>query len=210
MKSITIHIKYLADLDNHRRMSYSLTMKTIIVLSTLISLLTVTSNATEETPSRVPHYVREAAVAFKIDANLMYAICTVESNCRSRAINRSDSNKAQRDAGIVDKAYGLFQIKKDTAIGLGFVAEEQVTVSVVKHGKLRKVKKTISHIKDLLKPDVNSYYAAKLLHQLYKRYHDTPKVVSAYNAGHSTHHNKEYVLKVLKVYSRLQIDKKLK
>ena len=153
-----------------------------------------------------PFYIFNAASNFGIDQTLMYAICTVESRCRSRVINHDDARKAEKDRGIVKKSFGLFQLQIDTAKFLGFKRYTEVSVVVTKRHKTKIVIKKIDHILDLLKPEINAWYAAKLLNHLYKRYHNTPKVISAFNAGHAITSNKDYVLKVLKAYSRLKID----
>ncbi len=139
-----------------------------------------------EPRASVPYYIYNAATAFQLDSVLMYSICQVESNCQPKAFNPHDSNAQQRSRGIVDKSYGLFQIKLSTAKSLGFD----------------------KHAKELLKPEVNAWYAAKLLRSLYSRYGETPKVLSAYNAGRPSKCNRGYVSKVLKYYARYKIDQR--
>jgi soluble lytic murein transglycosylase-like protein len=182
--------------------------KLYVVLVTSLVILLGGPQRVESDTSTVPYYIYNAATHFNIDIALMYSICMVESNCRARAVNHNDGTPAQKAAGIVDKSYGLFQIKTATAKNLGFIIKEDVTVEKFRRGKVVKTKKTIDHTKDLLKPEINAWYAAKLLSHLYERYHDTPKVISAYNAGHYIKSNKDYVRKVLVQFVRYKIDRK--
>lgn len=184
-------------------------MKTLILV--LLGLLITGSQAApaDVKHSNIPFYIAEAAIAFEIDPSLMYAICQVESNCRSKAVNHDDGTEAQKAAGIIDKSYGLFQLKASVARNLGFTAYEYVEVVKVYKGRMTKMKKLVDHTKDLLKPEVNSWYAAKLIKELYKRYgKNTVKVISAYNAGRYIKTNEKYVLKVLKSFARIKVDKK--
>lgn len=133
---------------------------------------------------KIPHYIQEAAKEFDIDVALLYAICSVESKCRSTAVNHDDGTKSQKTQGVVSKSFGMFQIKVSTAKGLGFK----------------------SNHRDLMRPDINTWYAAKLLRHLYDRYGETPKVISAYNAGRYITSNKAYVNEVLTNYAKFKID----
>jgi soluble lytic murein transglycosylase-like protein len=160
-------------------------MRVYIVL--LILFLSTTADS-RYTGLRVPFYIKDAAHYFTIDPILMYAICSVESNCNSRVRNVNDGTEAQRFVGIISGSYALFQLKLATVRSLGFKGTE----------------------KDLLKPEINSYYAAKLLKHLYIRYgNNTLKVLSAYNAGKYTTTNSPYVTKVVKNYARIRIDRRL-
>jgi soluble lytic murein transglycosylase-like protein len=60
-----------------------------------------------------------------------------------------------------------------------------------------------------MRPDINTWYAAKLLRELYDKYDTTPEVISAYNAGRPIGANKAYVTKVLRAYAVYKLDKKL-
>lgn len=175
-----------------------------MLLATTVSQ--VDSRADEA--SKIPYYMYNAANTFNIDVALLYALCKVESNCTARAMNKFDSNQDQRSKGIIDKSYGLFQIKVATAKGLGFIDRETITVTIKKHNKIVTLKKQISHVEDLLKPDINTWYAAKLLRHLYNKYGDTNKVISAYNAGRYITANKGYVCKVLSKYAVYKIDRR--
>lgn len=183
-------------------------MRNLILL--IISFFVFTSNmrSVESDTSTIPYFMYNAASKFDLDISLMYAICRVESNCKAAAINHDDATPDRKARGIKEKSMGLFQIKPATAKSLGFILTETVTIEKIKNGKLRKTRKQISHVKDLLSPEVNAWYAAKLLRHLYDRYHDTVKVISAYNAGKYTTSNKEYVNKVLRQYARYKIDKR--
>lgn len=146
------------------------------------------STETQGNSSTVPYYISNAATAHNLDVALMYAICTVESHCKTSAINTDDATASRKLAGIKEHSLGLFQIKMATARGLGFKGSK----------------------KELMKPEINSWYAAKLLRSLYDRYDEnTVKAVSGYNAGRYTKANKDYVNKVLKNYARFKIDRKL-
>jgi soluble lytic murein transglycosylase-like protein len=159
-------------------------MRTILysLLATILSILCV--HTVESSTSRVPYYIYNAATAFNIDVGILYAICKVESKCRPTAINHNDGTSAQKEAGVVIKSYGIFQIKMATAKALGF------------RGSVTK----------LLRPEVNTWYAAKLLRQLYNKYKITTAALSAYNAGKPVSSNKNYVNKVLHQYVKYQVD----
>lgn len=175
----------------------------------LAGLLSINAaNATHTTPSRIPFYILNAATAYNIDVNLMYAICLTESRCRASAINKNDGTAEEKAAGIKVKSFGLFQIKASTARNVGFVDSETVITTFSKGKRIITKTKIVDHSRELLKPEINSLYAAKLLHKLYNKYHSTEKVISAYNAGHPIKGNSEYVLKVLKQYIKLTIDKR--
>lgn len=180
------------------------TLLTVILIGLLSSIQDVKANDSD----KIPFYIYNAANKFHLDIALLYSICTVESRCRVNAVNHNDGTKAEKEAGIVKKAYGLFQLQLDTAKSLGFKDTAEIQVSVKRHGKIIKVKKTVSTVKDLLNPEINTWFAAKYLQKLYKKYNNTNKVISAYNAGHYTRANDDYVLKVLKNYSRYKIDKR--
>lgn len=153
----------------------------------LILLISSTANSKVLEGPGIPHYIRAAAAHFQLDAALMYAICKVESQCKPSAINKNDGTAEQKKFNVKSPSHGLFQLKLATARGVGFKGKSY----------------------DLLVPGVNAYYAAKLLHILYSKYGpNTPKVLSAYNAGHYTKANKDYVSKVLNFYSRIKIDKR--
>lgn len=183
-------------------------MKKIIIL--LMSLFAFTHNmrSAESDTTTIPYYMYNAASKFDLDIALMYAICQVESNCKASAINHDDATPNRKAKGIKERSMGLFQIKPNTAKGLGFVISETITINKVRNGRLIRVKKQVFHTKDLLSPEINTWYAAKLLRHLYDRYHNTVKVISAYNAGRYTTANKEYVDKVLRRYARYKIDKR--
>jgi len=181
-----------------------------ITLKILILLLVLTeSTMAEGDTSLTPYYIFNAASQFKIDETLLYSICTVESRCRSNVINHDDARKIEKEKGIIKKSFGLFQIQAETAEFLGFNRYEIKTVDyTTKKGKHKTKIKKIDHILDLLKPETNSWYAAKYLNYLYGLYKDTPRVISAYNAGHPIQSNEEYVLKVLSTFAKLKIDSK--
>ncbi len=181
-------------------------MRNTIILLLIVAFGINNTKAVDYTPSRIPFYILNAATAYKIDVNLMYAICITESKCKANALNRDDGTPAEKAQGIKVKSYGLFQIKSETAHSLGFVNKKTVhVVKMYKHHKLALI--TVVDLSDeLLKPEVNSLYAAKLLHKLYGKYHSTDRVISAFNAGRPVKCNSDYVLKVLKAYAKLTID----
>ena len=195
--------------------------KQIIVILSLIAFLSNTL-IVEGASNEIPDYITTVAKSFNLDKTLLYAICTIESKCNPRAINRNDGTPSQKALGLKIKSYGLFQLQVDTAKVVGFVDKETVEVITKKHyvikrhGKLIDKEKIITKIKvidhtlDLLDPHQNTWLAASYIAHLYERYHNTNKVISAYNAGHFTHANNDYVLKVLKQYAIYKIDKKLK
>lgn len=152
----------------------------------MMSIVTVNASIGSAHTDTIPFYMYSAATTFHVDVALLYAICAQESKCKATALNKNDGNLAQKAAGKVVHSLGMYQIQLGTARALGF------------KGKY----------KDLMKPEVNTYYAAKLLAHLYDKYHDTVKVISAYNAGHYTKHNVNYVHQVVKNYIRYKIDKR--
>lgn len=156
---------------------------TIVILTVcMFNSVAVSSNS-----DMLPHYITKAADEFELDTALLYAICSVESHCRASAINKNDATQSRRLAGIKEHSHGMFQIKMATARALGFKGAK----------------------KDLMRADINTWYAAKLLRQLYDKYDTTPEVISAYNAGRPIKGNVKYVNKVLKYYVTYKIDKKL-
>ncbi len=160
-----------------------------ILLTPLILFISSTANSKVVEMASIPHYIQAAATLFRVDPALMYAICKVESQCRSTAKNHDDGTKEQKALGLRIPSHGLFQIKLGTARGLEFKGTPA----------------------QLRQPGVNSYYAAKLLRNLYDRRdckNDTLRVLSAYNAGSYTKNNNSYVVKVLKEYAHIRIDKR--
>jgi soluble lytic murein transglycosylase-like protein len=153
-------------------------MTVLIVFNVLLSSQDVASST-----SPVPLHIRESAKKFHLDPILLYALCKVETGCKT-TINHNDGTKRQKDLGITSKSYGMFQIKLATAKGLGF------------KGNYEK----------LMQPHVNSYYAAKYIRTVYDKYHDTLLVLSAYNAGKPIKSNKAYVDKVSRLYVKYKVD----
>lgn len=196
-------------------------MKKKLMIFIVISLLInpkLGNTAAEPTPGtlvpvhtgNIPVYLYNAANAFSLPVELLYAICKVESNCNPKAVNRNDGTAAEKSAGIRIKSYGLFQIKVTTAESLGFKSKTTDVVEfVTKSGRHLTCTKKIDHSKDLMNPTINAWYAAKLIRKLYNKYYNTRKVLSAYNAGHATHHNKNYVEKVYDKYINQTIDDKM-
>lgn len=152
----------------------------VLAASLIVSTSGMTNNDT------IPYYLFNASSTFKIDMALLQAVCTVESRCKAKAVNKDDATASKRAKGVKEHSLGLFQIKLATARGLGFKGSRA----------------------DLMKPEVNTWYAAKLLRSLYDRYHLTYKVVSAYNAGHYIKSNKAYVDKVFRQYVHFKVDAK--
>lgn len=187
---------------------YINSMRYIILIILAISTFFWGIKKVESDTSTIPYYMYNAASSFNLDVALLYAICRVESNCKSKAMNHDDGTKHEKSRGIVRKSYGLFQLQLLTAKSVGFKTKKVVEVSVKRKGKISIVKKTIDNREDLLRPETNTWYAAKLIRALYDKYKDTPKVLSAYNAGKPVSYNKEYVNKVLRQYARYKIDKK--
>lgn len=143
-------------------------------------ILILVPSIVEGYSSTVPHYFITASKRFHIDVDLLYALCSVESRCRISAINKDDATKEKKARGVVEHSVGLFQMKLATARGLGFTGTKL----------------------ELLKPEVNTWYASKLLRHLHIRYGaDIIKVLSAYNAGTYTTKNKRYVNLVLRKYA---------
>lgn len=181
-------------------------MKTLITIFTGLCLITNSVAGQPMQGPRIPFYILNAAHKHGIDAVLMYAICLTESRCKARAVNKNDGTKSDKEAGIVKKSYGLFQIQVDTAKSVGFEDKEEITITKKRGKKVVTITKFVDKTWDLLKPQVNSDIAGKLLKRLYSKYKNTNQVISAYNAGHYTKCNKDYVLKVLENYAHLKID----
>lgn len=147
----------------------------ILILMVVGSLIPLEGDSSTDT---IPYYMFKASKAFNVDIDLLYAFCRVESKCKSDAINRDDGNKGAKASGKHVHSHGLFQIQLGTAKHLGFNGT----------------------YKELMKPEINTWYAAKLIRQLIDRYEELPLVISAYNAGHPIEGNKKYVHLVLKNY----------
>ncbi len=161
-------------------------MKRFIYLL-ITSAIVLIFSAVECQSSVIPSYILKASEYFDVDAGLLYAICSVESRCQPGAINEDDATIANKARGVIEHSIGMFQLKLATARGLGFKGTKS----------------------QLIRPEVNTWYAAKLLRHLYNRYNDTPKVISAYNAGFYTRYNNRYVNLVLEQYIRLKLDRRL-
>lgn len=175
-------------------------MRVIIALAILSLLIPWTASS----GTGRPYYIEIAAKRFHLDPDLLLAICHVESHCVPASVNHDDGTADQKTKGIVSKSYGLFQIKLATAKGLGFVDKEVILIR--KHKKL--IKKLVDKTSELLKPEINSFYAAKLLRSLYNKYGNTLQAISAYNAGRYVKHNSKYVDKVVRQYIILKIDQR--
>lgn len=161
-------------------------MKRILLVLSSVGILLTGNLTAAGSKAQIPYYMYNASNVFRVDLALLFALCKVESNCKDDAINHDDGTQRQKQAGIINKSYGLFQIKLGTARQLGFKAK----------------------VKDLLKPDVNAWYAAKLLRELYDSYGSTSNVISAYNAGKPVRSNRDYVNRVLSYYADYKIDKR--
>lgn len=198
------NVDYLSLLSYIKSMT---TLKRILILSGLIILLVRPLTAETQT-STVPFFMYNAASSFNLDVALLFAVCDVESRCQSKAMNVDDGTAEHKALGHKIKSYGLFQIQRATAVALGFKDKEIIEVKIKRHGKTVIIKKTVWHTDDLLKPEVNAWYAAKLLRNLYNKYKVTVAVVSAYNAGKPITGNKKYVDKVLRAYVKYKIDKR--
>jgi len=183
-------------------------MKTKLLILSLASLLIPIAAESKDGHRVVPFYIYNAASQHHLDSSLMYAFCKVESQCKAHAINRNDGTPEQKAAGLKIVSYGLFQIQASTAEDLGFVRYTSTKITVKRGKKFVTKTKSIDHIKELLNPEINAWYAAKYIKSLYAKYHSTPKVISAYNAGHPVKSNKDYVLKVMSAYISLQLDGK--
>lgn len=179
-------------------------MRKLICITSLLAIL-MSSVADGDVKSQIPFYILNAASTYDLDATLLYSICLVESRCNARAVNKDDGTPEEKAAGIKIKSFGLFQMKLATAENLGFVSKTKVVITKLR-GK-RVITKThyIDNSKDLFNAGTNAFYAAKLIARLYKKYHSTEKVISAYNAGHYIKSNRDYVYKVLKNYAELKI-----
>lgn len=110
---------------------------------------------------------------FNLPPGLLNSICYIESAHKINAINLDDGGSP---------SLGLCQIKKSTARFLGY------------KGSAKKL---------WLNPEINVYYAAKLLRYQLDRYNQNEyKAISAYNMGtfkrnkHGIPYNKSYITKV--------------
>lgn len=158
------------------------------------SIITFNPTPGDSSTDTIPYYMFEASNTFKVDIGLLYAFCRVESLCKSKAYNKDDGNKQDKAKGLKIASHGLFQLQLGTAKALGFKGKR----------------------KDLMKPEINTYYAAKYIRHLIDKYTDIDKVIAAYNAGegkvdnwmkqpHPRIHNVKYVHKVLKRYVEFQM-----
>lgn len=151
------------------------------MLMLIISLIS-TNAITADVHNRTPYYVTNAAQSFNVDADLLMALCHVESRCNPFVVSYDDGTKKERALGIMSKSLGMFQIKLATARSLGFKGTA----------------------KDLMKPTLNSFYAAKLLNIHYTKYGSTTKALSSYNAGRPIKGNMEYVNSVVDKYVEIK------
>jgi soluble lytic murein transglycosylase-like protein len=159
---------------------------TKLPIVSLIALSMLNSSPVKSNSDVIPYYIYNAATAFKLDVALLFAVCTQESLCKAKAINKNDGNKATKARGIKERSHGLFQLKLATARGLGFTGSRA----------------------ELMDPETNTWYAAKLIRTLYDKFKTTDKVLSAYNAGHYTTANKRYVDSVLRHYAHYKLDRR--
>jgi soluble lytic murein transglycosylase-like protein len=116
-----------------------------------------------------------AAMSSKVDAQLLRAICYVESSFKVRAVH-------YKDGGDNRPSYGICQLKESTARDMGFEGR----------------------IKDLRKPEINIKYAAEYLAFQLERYdNDIGKALTAYNRGsfkRGVDRRNQYVAAVLLAY----------
>jgi len=87
------------------------------------------------------------------------------------------------DAFGYSNEYGLMQLLCSTARDMGFSYD----------------------CKKLFDPAVNIYYGTKYLSFQYDRYGSWEKAISAYNAGHYTETNREYVDSVISLWKKQKI-----
>lgn len=124
-----------------------------------------------------------ASAAYHLPPGLLNAICWVESSNNPHAVNAGDRNAP---------SVGLCQVQLPTARFTGYRGPAS----------------------NLLNPRINLAVAAAYLHYQLKRYHgDYVATIAAYNAGTyrinretSLPQNKQYVLKVLRAWKRIQKD----
>lgn len=152
------------------------------MLLIIITLLFSTNAVPADAHNRTPYYVTNAANTFNVDSDLLMALCDVESHCNPYVVSYNDGTKKQKLLGIKVKSIGMFQIQLATARLLGFTGTA----------------------KELMKPAINSYYAAKLLSIHYNEYGSTTKALSSYNAGKPIKGNMEYVNSVVDKYVEIK------
>lgn len=116
--------------------------------------------------------IRQAAKIAEVPADLLIAICFVESSLRPTLAPRMDGHS---------KSHGLCQVKLETA---------KLTDKVYGHrNKVTEAK--------LQKPFINAFYAAKYLKYQLKRYDGNwEHAVDAYNKGTAISAQSKYVRKV--------------
>lgn len=123
-----------------------------------------------------------ASASFNLPQGLLSGLCWVESNHKVDAIHRYDGRKL-RPGHIPAASRGICQIKLGVARSLGFVGTGR----------------------DLMDPQANIYYAAKLLKlHLEDNDGDLEMAIAAYNMGHCKFDKRECIL------NRVYVDKVLK
>lgn len=125
----------------------------------------------QTTQPKVEDLIKSKAKKYGLKENILKGVVATESSFRPSAVNLKDGRTKSH------QSVGLMQIKPATAKSIGFTG-------------------TAEHLK---KPDVNIEFGAKYLAKQLERYQgDYNKALSAYNAGHATPKNLNYVNKVLK------------
>lgn len=134
--------------------------------------------------------IREAEIKHGIPKDLLYSIAYVESRARPWAVYANGKGKYFKS---LHKAHKFIKDKQEEGTENLFVGCMQLCVK--SHG--RKFQK----IQDILDPEKNIYFAAKLLKQLYKKFGSWEDAVKYYNASTK---KESYLKKVMKIWERTQ------
>lgn len=110
----------------------------------------------EKRMERFAPVIHHAFESLELNPTWGMAIARKESSFRPWVVNLTDPGDIRRGG-----SYGLFQMSLRTALDLGFLGQA----------------------KDLLDPDINAYWAAKLVKQLHDTWHNLADVASCYNSG---------------------------
>lgn len=134
--------------------------------------------------------IRDAEIKHGIPRDLLYSIAYVESRARPWAVYANGKGKYFTS---LNKAHKFIQDKQEEGTENLFVGCMQLCVK--SHG--RKFQK----IQDILDPEKNIYFAAKLLKQLYKKFGNWEDAVKYYNASTK---KESYLRKVMQIWERTQ------
>lgn len=134
--------------------------------------------------------IRDAEIKHGIPKDLLYSIAYVESRGRPWTVYANGEGKY---FASITKAQQFIEDQKEDGTEIFFVGCMQLCMK--SHGKKFK------EIKDILDPEKNIYFAAKLLKQLYKKFGNWEDAVKYYNASTQ---KEAYLKRVMKIWEKTQ------